>query len=254
MGDFYELFFDDAEVAEPGARHRADQARQASGRRHPDVRRADPRRRRLSAEADRARPPRRRLRADRGPGRGEEARRQVGRPARRRPPGDAGHAHRGRAARRRRATTISPRSRGCAAPARTAAMPFGARLDRHLDRRVPRRRRATPSASAPTSRGSTRASCSSPTRSSPTRRLSPFWRGLAAAVTPLSPAYLRRGDRRRRGSPPISGSTTLDGFGAFSRAELAAAAAALAYVEKTQIGERPPLVAAGRGSRAATSC
>lgn len=34
---------------------------------------------------------------------------------------------------------------------------------------------------------------------------------------------------------------SLDGFGDFSRAELAAAAAAVAYVEKTQISERPPL-------------
>jgi DNA mismatch repair protein MutS len=34
---------------------------------------------------------------------------------------------------------------------------------------------------------------------------------------------------------------SLDGFGDFSRAELAAAAAVVAYVEKTQISERPPL-------------
>ncbi len=34
---------------------------------------------------------------------------------------------------------------------------------------------------------------------------------------------------------------TLDGFGRFSRAETAAAAAAIAYVEKTQFGDRPPL-------------
>ena len=33
MGDFYELFFDDARGRQPRARHRADQARQASGRR-----------------------------------------------------------------------------------------------------------------------------------------------------------------------------------------------------------------------------
>lgn len=37
------------------------------------------------------------------------------------------------------------------------------------------------------------------------------------------------------------GVETLDGFGTFSRAELTAAAAAVAYVEKTQIAERPPL-------------
>ncbi|MCR9137261.1 MAG: DNA mismatch repair protein MutS [Alphaproteobacteria bacterium] len=35
--------------------------------------------------------------------------------------------------------------------------------------------------------------------------------------------------------------STLDGFGDFSRAELAAAAAAIAYVEKTQLSERPAL-------------
>ncbi|GAB4527937.1 MAG: DNA mismatch repair protein MutS [Roseibium sp.] len=37
------------------------------------------------------------------------------------------------------------------------------------------------------------------------------------------------------------GVKTLDGFGTFSRAELSAAAGILAYVEKTQLGERPPL-------------
>ncbi|ADZ68494.1 DNA mismatch repair protein MutS [Polymorphum gilvum] len=37
------------------------------------------------------------------------------------------------------------------------------------------------------------------------------------------------------------GVSTLDGFGSFSRAELAAAAGILAYIEKTQLGERPPL-------------
>ena len=53
MGDFYELFFEDAEIAVARARHRADQARQASGPGHPDVRRAGACGRRLSAEADR---------------------------------------------------------------------------------------------------------------------------------------------------------------------------------------------------------
>jgi DNA mismatch repair protein MutS len=38
MGDFYEMFFDDAETASRGARHHAHQARQASRPRHPDVR------------------------------------------------------------------------------------------------------------------------------------------------------------------------------------------------------------------------
>ena len=77
------------------------------GARHPDVRRAGPCRRRLSAEADRGSAiasrsasrsrtrPRRRKRGA-----------QVGGQARRRPPGDARHAHRGHAARRRREPTI----------------------------------------------------------------------------------------------------------------------------------------------------
>ncbi|RWX76823.1 DNA mismatch repair protein MutS [Neorhizobium lilium] len=45
---------------------------------------------------------------------------------------------------------------------------------------------------------------------------------------------------------------TLDGFGTFSRAELAAASAATAYVEKTQIAERPPLGRPERESGAST--
>ncbi|WP_409514850.1 DNA mismatch repair protein MutS [Agrobacterium sp.] len=46
--------------------------------------------------------------------------------------------------------------------------------------------------------------------------------------------------------------STLDGFGTFSRVEMAAAAAAVAYVEKTQIAERPPLGAPERESAAST--
>ncbi|WP_454288422.1 DNA mismatch repair protein MutS [Rhizobium arsenicireducens] len=48
------------------------------------------------------------------------------------------------------------------------------------------------------------------------------------------------------------GVKTLDGFGTFSRAEIAAAAAAVAYVEKTQISERPPLGLPERQSAAST--
>ncbi|MCB1495780.1 MAG: DNA mismatch repair protein MutS, partial [Bauldia sp.] len=70
--------------------------------------------------------------------------------------------------------------------------------------------------------------------------LNAFWRGLGAAVTPLSAAFFdgATAGGRLAGYFAVK---TLDGFGAFSRAELTAAAAALAYVEKTQIGERPPL-------------
>ncbi|MGB8816534.1 MAG: DNA mismatch repair protein MutS [Rhizobiaceae bacterium] len=44
----------------------------------------------------------------------------------------------------------------------------------------------------------------------------------------------------------------LDGFGSLSRAELAAAAAAIAYVEKTQIAARPPLSRPEREDNAST--
>jgi DNA mismatch repair protein MutS len=54
MGDFYELFFEDAVDRLAGARHHADQARQASRPGHSDVRRAGACGRRLPAEADRA--------------------------------------------------------------------------------------------------------------------------------------------------------------------------------------------------------
>ncbi|WP_245507153.1 DNA mismatch repair protein MutS [Rhizobium sp. PP-CC-3G-465] len=48
------------------------------------------------------------------------------------------------------------------------------------------------------------------------------------------------------------GVKTLDGFGQFSRAELAAASAAVGYVEKTQLAERPPLDTPERESAAST--
>ena len=72
--------------------------------------------------------------------------------------------------------------------------------------------------------------------------LSPLWRDLAAAVTPLSAAFFDAGTAESRIAAHF-GVATLDGYGQFSRAELSAAAAVLAYVEKTQIRERPPLAA-----------
>ena len=124
---------------EPRARHRADQARQASRPRHPDVRRAGDPRRRIPAPADRARPPRRRLRADRGPGRGARSaapRAWCGatwsawsRPAR---------SPRTRCS-TRGATTTCWRS-PARAPRADGDEPLRARLDRHLDRRIPHRR------------------------------------------------------------------------------------------------------------------
>ena len=85
------------------ARHRADQARQASGHGYPDVRRAGGTLRGLSASPDRAGPSRRGVRADRGSGRGARARQQERGAPRRGAAGDAGHADRRHACWTRRA-------------------------------------------------------------------------------------------------------------------------------------------------------
>ena len=121
----------------PRARDRADEARQAPGRRHPDVRRADRARRRLPAAPDRARPPGCGLRADRGSRRGEEARRKVRGSPRRRPHRHAGHHHRGQAARSRRGEP-PPRDR----PPEGVRRELGLwpRRGRHLDRPLLARR------------------------------------------------------------------------------------------------------------------
>lgn len=63
---------------------------------------------------------------------------------------------------------------------------------------------------------------------------------LDCAVQP-QPSAMFDSSRAAQNIQQFYNVSTLDGFGAFSRAELAAANAAIAYVEKTQIGERPPL-------------
>jgi DNA mismatch repair protein MutS len=71
--------------------------------------------------------------------------------------------------------------------------------------------------------------------------LAAVWRSSSAAVTPLSSAFFDSATAGER-LTAYFGVASLDGFGAFSRVEIAAAAAALAYVEKTQLGARPLLV------------
>ena len=139
MGDFYELFFEDAEVASRALGIVLTKRGKHLGRDIPMCGVPVDPRRRIPAPADRARPPRRGVRADRGSGRGEEARRQERGAARRRPPGDARHADRGHAA-RRPAQQLSARDRARARSRPTRREPLRARLDRHLDRRVPHRR------------------------------------------------------------------------------------------------------------------
>ncbi|MGL4287432.1 MAG: DNA mismatch repair protein MutS, partial [Phreatobacter sp.] len=69
--------------------------------------------------------------------------------------------------------------------------------------------------------------------------IAPFWRSFKA----LSPAPrdVFDGASAERRLAGYFGVKTLDGFGTFSRLELTAAAAAVTYVERTQLASRPPL-------------
>ena len=92
MGDFYELFFEDAEVASRALGIVLTKRGKHLGRDIPmcgvPVIRADEYLHRLIALGHRVAV----CEQTRGPGRGQEARRQERGAARRRPPGDAGHA------------------------------------------------------------------------------------------------------------------------------------------------------------------
>ncbi|MQT13121.1 DNA mismatch repair protein MutS [Segnochrobactrum spirostomi] len=76
-------------------------------------------------------------------------------------------------------------------------------------------------------------------------------RGLGPSVTPVPRATFDGATAAERIGRYFA-VATLDGFGAFSRAELAAASGALAYVERTQVGSRPPLDPPRRESAAET--
>ncbi|NVK33591.1 MAG: DNA mismatch repair protein MutS [Rhodobacteraceae bacterium] len=64
--------------------------------------------------------------------------------------------------------------------------------------------------------------------------------GAGAAVSPVPRAFFDGSTAADR-LTHYFGVKTLDGFGLFTRAELSAAAGVLSYIEKTQLGERPPL-------------
>lgn len=70
--------------------------------------------------------------------------------------------------------------------------------------------------------------------------LARLWRETQAAVTPLPQAELEPASAERRIREQF-GVSTLDGFGSFSRAEIAAAGAALLYVARTQVGAKATL-------------
>ncbi|GJD68554.1 DNA mismatch repair protein MutS [Methylobacterium gnaphalii] len=81
--------------------------------------------------------------------------------------------------------------------------------------------------------------------------LARLWRDTSAAVVPLAQAELEPASAERRIREQF-GVATLEGFGAFSRAEVAAAGAALLYIERTQIGTRVPLSAPTQEASGAT--
>ncbi len=80
--------------------------------------------------------------------------------------------------------------------------------------------------------------------------LVPYWRELPA-VTPL-PRDVFDGATAERRLTTFFSVATSDAFGAMSRLELTAAAACVTYVERTQLGQRPPLSPPLRESVGAT--
>jgi DNA mismatch repair protein MutS len=78
-----------------------------------------------------------------------------------------------------------------------------------------------------------------------------FWRETRASITPLSREGLDPASAERRLKDHF-GVATLDAFGSFSRAEITAAGSALFYIEKTQIGSRPVLHPPAREDAGAT--
>src|SRR6516225_1391436 len=80
--------------------------------------------------------------------------------------------------------------------------------------------------------------------------LAPYLRALPA-VTPLARDVFDGATAERRLATYFGLSTT-ESFGALSRLELTAAAACISYVERTQLGGRPPLSAPVRETQAAT--
>jgi len=80
--------------------------------------------------------------------------------------------------------------------------------------------------------------------------LAPYLRSLPA-LTPLTRDVFDGATAERR-LASFFGVATTAAFGAFSRIELAAAAAAVTYVERTQIGKRPPLSVPAREAAGAT--
>ena len=174
--------------------------------------------------------PRRRLRADGRPGRGEEARRQI-----------AGAGARWCASSR---PARSPRTR-CStrggtitsrrSPMPRANSPSPGSISRPA---ISRRRQCPPHRSVRRWRGSRRASCCCPSGCSRKPELFELFRRHKDHLTPLPSARFDSENGRKR-LEALYGVRELGGFGAFARAEVAAAGALVDYVELTQQGKLP---------------
>ncbi|MCJ2049317.1 DNA mismatch repair protein MutS [Methylobacterium sp. J-070] len=81
--------------------------------------------------------------------------------------------------------------------------------------------------------------------------LARLWQESRAAIVPLAQAELEPAAAERRIREQY-GVATLDGFGQFTRAEIQAAGAALLYVARTQLAARPPLAVPTREDSGAT--
>ena len=70
--------------------------------------------------------------------------------------------------------------------------------------------------------------------------LAPLWRELKTSLSPLARDGVDASSAEER-LKRYYGLATLEAYGRFSRAELSAAGAIIAYIERTQLGARPPL-------------
>ena len=133
---------------------------------------------------------------------------------------------------------------------RRRGRPLRAGLDRYLHRRVPHRRMRPRRRSRPRSRGSSPSEIivSDALYSDP--ELAPWLRTLDH-VTPLTRDVFDGATAERRLADYFAVATT-EAFGTLSRLELTAAAACVTYVERTQLGKRPPLSPPLRESAGAT--
>ncbi len=237
MGDFYELFFDDAVTASRAlgialtkrGKHLGDDIPMCGV----PVHAADDYLQKLIALGL----PRRGLRADRGSGRGATARLEDGRPARGDAARDAGHDHRGPAA-RFQPQQLSRRDRA------EVAASDGA--DRHALAWIDISTGEFLMSECPPGGLSAALARIEPRevliaeRTADDAAMRAVLTATGAAMTPLPAAFFDAATAEPR-LAELFGVKTMDSFGSFSRAELSAGAGLIAYVEKTQVAKRPPI-------------